>query len=89
MVVFLSGADMIDHQALHQQLKKRLLLPDYYGENLDALWDCLHYLELPLTVKWSDFAAAKQYLGEYADKILLTFQEAQQELPGFILEVAY
>jgi ribonuclease inhibitor len=89
MVVFLSGAEMIDRQALHQQLKKRLLLPAYYGENLDALWDCLQYLELPLTVKWSDFAAAKQYLGEYADKTLQTFQEAQQELPGFILEVAY
>lgn len=88
MVLFLSGAEMINRQALHQQLKKQLLLPDYYGENLDALWDCLHYLELPLTVRWFDFAAAKQYLGEYADKTLQTFQEAQQELPGFIIEVA-
>ena len=88
MVVFLSGAEMINRQALHQQLKEQLLLPDYHGENLDALWDCLHYLALPLTGRWFDFAAAKQHLGQYADKTLQTFQEAQQELPGFIIEVA-
>ncbi|WP_313413350.1 barstar family protein [Sedimentibacter sp.] len=27
---------------LHTYLKKAFHLPDYYGYNLDALWDCLH-----------------------------------------------
>ena len=27
---------------LHTYLKKVFLLPDYYGYNMDALWDCLH-----------------------------------------------
>lgn len=26
---------------LHEAIKKGLMLPDYYGMNLDALWDCL------------------------------------------------
>lgn len=26
---------------LHQALKDGLHLPDYYGMNMDALWDCI------------------------------------------------
>ena len=28
---------------IHKVLKERFELPDYYGENWDALWDCLDY----------------------------------------------
>ncbi len=27
---------------LHEYLKAAFSLPDYYGHNMDALWDCLH-----------------------------------------------
>ena len=27
---------------VHQIIKKELDFPDYYGENLDAFWDCLN-----------------------------------------------
>ena len=29
------------YEDLHEILKKSLGFPDYYGKNLDALWDCL------------------------------------------------
>lgn len=87
MVIVLLGTEMTTREALHRQLKARLQLPDYYGENLDALWDCLHYLALPLTLQWLDFPVAKQYLNEYADQTLQTLQEAQEALPGFTIEV--
>lgn len=32
---------------IHSELKTKFGLPEYYGENWDALWDCLRYL-------WSD-----------------------------------
>ena len=28
-------------RALHQYFKEVFNLPDYYGHNMDALWDCL------------------------------------------------
>ena len=72
---------------MHQQLQECLSFPDYYGQNLDALWDCLNYIDLPLTVRWHHFAASQQQLGDYANRTLQTFQEAQTELPGFVIEV--
>lgn len=29
--------------AVHEVLRSSFELPEYYGENLDALWDCLRY----------------------------------------------
>lgn len=29
---------------VHRELKKKFGLPDYYGENRNALWDCLRYI---------------------------------------------
>ncbi len=37
---------------LHQALKDGLHLPDYYGMNMDALWDCISSadIEIPATI---------------------------------------
>ena len=40
-MIVLDGRQMEDRAALHAELKRKLSLPDYYGNNLDALNDCL------------------------------------------------
>lgn len=40
---------------IHSELKTKFGLPEYYGENWDALWDCLRYL-------WSDGKNVKVYI---------------------------
>jgi RNAse (barnase) inhibitor barstar len=35
-----------DEGEMHKQLKEKLLFPDYYGENWDALKDCLSDIEI-------------------------------------------
>ena len=48
-LVDVTGCDT--HDDLHHVLKDALDLPDYYGMNLDALWDCLtRYIEVPATI---------------------------------------
>ena len=37
----LNGSKMKDRETAHLYIKRKLSLPDYYGKNLDALWDLL------------------------------------------------
>ena len=43
--VTLDCSGIADKAALHQALAAALAFPDYYGSNLDALYDCLTDLE--------------------------------------------
>ena len=40
-MIVLDGRCMDDRDGLHAELKRKLSLPGYYGNNLDALNDCL------------------------------------------------
>jgi ribonuclease inhibitor len=71
----------------HRKMKQSLELPDYYGENLDALWDCLTDLvDTPVKIIWSDFETSKKNLGEYADKIVHVFKLAENKVEDFKVE---
>ena len=39
--IFIDGNDHATAYELHEALKRLLGLPDYYGHNADALYDCL------------------------------------------------
>ena len=54
--VELLASQMTDKEALHDVLARELELPEWYGRNLDALYDCLTELkdvELVL-IGWPD-----------------------------------
>lgn len=40
-MIALNGSRMTDREGMHAELREKLDLPDYYGDNLDALNDCL------------------------------------------------
>ncbi|MCC2116707.1 barstar family protein [Bacillus halotolerans] len=79
--IVVDGKDFENKEGLHDALKDKLDFPDYYGKNLDALWDCLTgWIELPLTLAWRNFELSKKFLGSYADDVLDVLQEDQQGL---------
>lgn len=87
-IVVLEGKDLISKVKVHQVLKDKLELPDYYGENFDALWDCLTgWVSLPLKIVWNDYKYSKNQLGDFAEKLLQLFMEAKDEIEGFKIEV--
>ena len=47
MKYILDAARMQERKETHEYLKKELNLPDYYSENLDALYDCITDMDRP------------------------------------------
>ena len=83
----MKGAEIKSEESFHSQIKEVLELPEYYGENLDALWDCLTgWIDTPLKLVWIDFENSKANLGEFADKALNLFKDAEKEVEGFKIE---
>lgn len=79
--IMIDGRDFENIEVLHDVLKDKLDFPDYYGGNLDALWDCLTgWVDLPLTLVLINFEFSKKFLGSYANDVLEVLQEAQEGL---------
>ena len=74
--VTLDGMKMIDKYATHEYMHQKLMLPDYYGHNLDALYDVLTVHNKDLTVTLINKPELIDYLGEYGEDLIKTFQEA-------------
>ena len=67
---------------LHNEIRKKLELPEWYGNNLDALWDMLTgFIETPIeiTVIYKPENKAAENLKENVLKVIETFKEAAQE----------
>ncbi|MGJ3544524.1 barstar family protein [Bacillus subtilis] len=79
--IMIDGRDFENIEVLHDVLKDKLDFPNYYGRNLDALWDCLTgWVDLPLTLVLINFEFSNTFLGSYADDVLEVLLEAQEEL---------
>ncbi|PUA38057.1 barnase inhibitor [Paenibacillus elgii] len=86
--ILLDGREIDNVGQLHAVLKEALELPEYYGNNLDALWDCLTgWVEMPLTIRWLHFQESEKKLGEYSNHLLLLFRDAEREIEGFHLRL--
>lgn len=75
----LNGAKMTDKAKTHAYLQRKLNLPDYYGNNLDALWDCLSTDFSGKTIIILKTDLIIENLGTYGEAIIKLFQKASQE----------
>lgn len=68
---------------IHTILKKKFKFPDYYGENLSALWDCLRdYCDEDSTVYIKGVDSLPNDLREYMhEKIFGIFNDIHEETP--------
>jgi len=72
--IVLDGTYLLDRETAHEYLKRELDLPEYYGKNLDALYDCLTELDgIVIEIKMP----AEQNV--YFQKILRVFKMAVRE----------
>lgn len=66
-------------ETAHAYLKEIFHFPDHYGENLDALHDCLCELVVKTIVTVPRVIAAEDYLGAYGETMLAVFRDADKE----------
>ena len=67
---------------IHEVLKRDLDFPDYYGMNLDALYDCASTLK-DVEVHLFYWYLMVEQLGHYGQLVIETLSEAAQENPHF------
>ena len=80
--VLLNGAAIPDRETLHAFLRRELDLPEWYGHNLDALYDCLTgELTEATGIVLHQQDALLANLGGYGTVFLRVLREAEEENP--------
>lgn len=79
--VYIDFSDIGDEEDFYRQLKEKLPLPDYFGDNLDALYDVITGgVELPLHLEFVNMSVDQL---ETFEDLLTTFEDAEEETDGF------
>ena len=73
---------------LHTYLKKVFLLPDYYGYNMDALWDCLHcsFAE-PTMITLVHLSALPEEINEAVEIMKELFLDLEKQDPEVTIQM--
>lgn len=79
---------MTDRQAAHAYLKQELKLPDYYGANLDALYDLLTEREEETVLVLGYWRQLSTLLGDYGVSLLETLRQASEDNPSVEIVLA-
>ena len=84
-IVTLDCTAITSRKELHRALAENLQFPDWYGGNLDALFDCLTDLEIPTALTLTGWQILPEVLEEYGRKALQVLQDAAAENEDFRL----
>ena len=82
--VDLSGVDT--YGEFHTRVKNALELPEYYGENLDALYDMLTELGGKWSITFHHTRELEEALPQYVAKLQRLFADACRQQPGLEIQ---
>ncbi|MGB7473904.1 barstar family protein [Trichococcus sp.] len=88
-IIRLDGGKMTDRKTTHAYLKRKLHFPEYYGNNLDALWDCLTTDFSEKMIILNDPQTVKNQLGDYGYSLVGLFKEIAAVNSSIRLILAY
>ena len=79
--VYIDFTDIGDYDDFYVQLMEKLTLPEFFGDNLDALYDSLTgFVELPLHIEFVNMSVDQL---ETFEDLLVTLEDADDELDDF------
>lgn len=78
--IYIDFVDIGDYEDFYEQLKSKLELPDYFGDNLNALNDSLKgYVELPLHLEFVNLSVDQLENFEDLLEMLEEIDEEEEE----------
>lgn len=77
--IILNGRRMITREVTHAYLKRKFCFPDYYGRNLDALWDLLSTTAKDTEIVIVNASEITEHLGRYGQSLLRVFDDLNVE----------
>ncbi|KAA0127053.1 barnase inhibitor [Chryseobacterium sp. SN22] len=79
--IYIDFTDIGDDEDFYAQLKEKLPLPEYFGDNLDALSDVITgRLEMPLHLEFVNMTVDQL---EIFEDLLTTLEDAEEEMEDF------
>lgn len=75
--IIIDCSEITSKRALHDTLAERLDAPDYYGRNLDALYDVLTDLN-DTCIILENSEALEQNLGGYGELVIAVMRDAAE-----------
>ena len=83
-VFLLDGKDMTSREVAFRKIQEVMKFPEYFGQNLDALYDCLSELPKETNIVIVNETNLRFNLESYGEKMLTCFRDAAEEC-GFTL----
>ena len=84
MKVLINCEKLLNREKAHEYLAQMLDFPEYYGKNLDALFDCLTELNNRTIILMGTEAL---FQDSYGAKVRKVMEKAAKSNPGLKLEV--
>ncbi|WP_130912405.1 barstar family protein [Pseudomonas sp. Sample_9] len=80
MIIELDGLSISSEQDFHKRIASAFPVAEYYGNNLNSLWDLLSTdVERPIEIVWKNSKESEQSMGETFKKIISIFERTKNQ----------
>jgi len=82
--VRLQGKAIRSLDEFYSEIARKLHFPDYFGRNLDALWDVLTTdVKGPVELVWEDSEVSQKSMGKDFEKVAALLKDVEKEREDF------
>ncbi|MEZ1323580.1 barstar family protein [Pseudomonas fluorescens] len=84
MKIQLDGLSISTEEEFHKQISSSFSVTQYYGNNLNALWDLLSTdVERPIELTWTNSKHSEKSMGDSYKKILIILDRVKTQDENF------